>query len=314
MKKVLLSALVLSGLGLMSCSDDEKSEDTSESEANEQKASDNATVDDGAEETEKEEVSTGPLIEDVYYGKKGENGMYGYVDSKGTWVVEPEYSNIGNAIRYGRGSVTNEDYLSGYVDEGGELVIPCQYRFASDFTEDGLASVKKSDEDFWRYINKDGETVLEANYDQCYGFWEGLASVTNSGKGMGLINLKGELVIPMDYYFQTYMNDEGGTYFYYGDKSFVKKHSNGKFGLLRNDGTEVTSFIYEGTTMYAEEHGVLIVKSGDKYGAIDLEGNELIPMEYDALSLYNMSKEYTAEKDGIKMKLDLQGNCVEGCN
>ena len=52
-------------------------------------------------------------------------------------------------------AVQNENELWGYIDQTGELIIPCEWERAGAFT-DGIASVRKNHRYGW--INKQGDT------------------------------------------------------------------------------------------------------------------------------------------------------------
>ena len=50
----------------------------------------------------------------------------------------------------------------GYINERGEMVIPCQYDSAGNFSSNGLARVKIDGK--YGYINEKGEVVIPAEY------------------------------------------------------------------------------------------------------------------------------------------------------
>ena len=64
----------------------------------------------------------------------------------------------------------------GYVNTKGELIIPCIYEYANDFSE-GLASVRKNGKE--GFINKKGEIAIPFKFEECGNFSEGLAYAGN---------------------------------------------------------------------------------------------------------------------------------------
>lgn len=92
----------------------------------------------------------------------------------------------------------------GFIDQGGELVIPARFGSARAFHE-GLAAVEMGvkvervvrdhTESTWGFIDTHGEMVIEATYEWVGDFHEGLASVRVEGR-YGFIDREGKLVIP----------------------------------------------------------------------------------------------------------------------
>ncbi|WP_348636644.1 WG repeat-containing protein, partial [Campylobacter lari] len=67
----------------------------------------------------------------------------------------------------------------GLIDKQGNLVIEAKYDDIYDFSE-GLARVELNGK--WGFIDKQGNLVIEAKYDDIYDFSEGLARVELNGK------------------------------------------------------------------------------------------------------------------------------------
>ena len=98
----------------------------------------------------------------------------------------------------------------GFVDEVGNVVIPCKWKGIScaklytpwslfgnvicGFSE-GLAHVK-DDNDKWGFIDKTGEVVIPCKWNTVNCFCEGLACVEDNSRKWGYIDKIGTLVIP----------------------------------------------------------------------------------------------------------------------
>jgi hypothetical protein len=97
-------------------------------------------------------------MENFYNGlakfQYSENGAFGYVDKKLNTVIPPQFENAGN-FSEGLACVQREG-LSGFINTGGEEVIPCQYSYAADFGdyEAGFAWVRKNGLKF--FIDREG--------------------------------------------------------------------------------------------------------------------------------------------------------------
>ena len=94
----------------------------------------------------------------------------------------------------------NTDGLWGYIDSAGNYVVEPRFRDAYEFQENGLAAVQDSETGLWGYINTSGEYAIEAKYSQVSpnGFKSnGLAAVYEAGTNLsGYIDESGEYAFP----------------------------------------------------------------------------------------------------------------------
>jgi hypothetical protein len=92
-----------------------------------------------------------------------DNECWGYINTKGDWVVEPKYWSA-LPISCGLAGV-QVNSKHGFIDVEGNLVIPLIYPAAGRFS-DGLCFVTLSEieTDFF-VINKEGKTVIEGPFD-----------------------------------------------------------------------------------------------------------------------------------------------------
>ena len=161
-----------------------------------------------------------------------EGTYFGYINNAGEFVIpqNPELRSAGD-FHEGLAAVETNDYLKGYIDRTGTLVIPAQFQIARDFSggvakvqtdsswsfidtaghtlpeqhyfPDGLAAIY--DVNGCYYINKDGQIVIQTEYSFCSDFSDGLAAVFHTdnyiGYSCGYIDTQGKLVIG----FQNYM-------------------------------------------------------------------------------------------------------------
>lgn len=83
----------------------------------------------------------------------------------------------------------------GYRDKDGEFLIQPQFDYAGEFSE-GLAVVGlgKFPATKWGYINLQGQVVIPAQFDGAHDFSEGMAAVSIGGK-LGYIDRTGKLVV-----------------------------------------------------------------------------------------------------------------------
>ena len=88
--------------------------------------------------------------------------------------------------------VANKNGKCGYTDENGTLVIPYKYDFIGQFSDKGIARVRKGTKQ--GLVNTQGEEVLPCVYDLIDLFDENGLAVITLGNKKGLVS------------------DEGGTY------------------------------------------------------------------------------------------------------
>ena len=94
----------------------------------------------------------------------------------------------------------NTDGLWGYIDSAGNYVVEPRFRDAYRFQGNGLAAVQDSETGLWGYINTSGEYAIEAKYSQVSpnGFKSnGLVAVYEAGTNLsGYIDESGEYAFP----------------------------------------------------------------------------------------------------------------------
>lgn len=135
---------------------------------------------------------------DLHYskGKTGElilfvkNNKTGYLNSKGEVIIKPIFE-AGLPFSEGLACVRHKGKY-GYIDSSGKFVIFPRFMYPNSFSE-GLAGVPL-DKKKWGFINKKGETVIEAQYAWIYdSFKHGIIAVAKDKK-LGYINTKNEWV------------------------------------------------------------------------------------------------------------------------
>ena len=110
------------------------------------------------------------------------------------------------------------------------------------------------------FIDKNGNEVINCNYDDIGDFSEGLARVKLGGK-WGYINKNGDMVIDCIYDYADY---------YYG--LVCVKHDK-KYGFIDKNGNEITKCIFDDARYHSE--GLARVKIDGKYGFINNSGTEV---------------------------------------
>lgn len=145
----------------------------------------------------------------------------------------------------------------------------------------------------WKFVIKDNFTCSSKEFDK----ETNLAIVqSHSNNKWGIINTKGETIIPFEYSEELSMS-----------KGKIAAKKDGKWGLLDTSGKTVLPFEYDYMKPEStDKTTVLFVRKGEKpnakYGVIDFTGKILVPIEYDMfqfvpMSVSNGSRHYNFKKD-----------------
>lgn len=124
--------------------------------------------------------------------------------------------------------------------------------------------------DGWGYMNKKGELVIKAQFEEAYPFSNnGLALVFLDGN-YGFINTEGRYVVnPMYIEARPFEED--------AELAVVKR--NGKYGYVDDEGDEEIFCQFD--EAYSFHSDLALVKQGGKYGFIDDDGKFMINPIYD---------------------------------
>jgi|GEM_PF-727262 tetratricopeptide (TPR) repeat protein len=208
------------------------------------------------------------------------NNKYGFIDKQGHEVIPFKYDY---AIDFQDGlACVGLNGKNGFIDKHGHEVIPLKYDRAGDFF-DGLAAVSLNGK--WGYIDKQGHEVIPLKYDNAYYFSDGLALVSLNNK-YGFIDKQGHEVIPLKYdgaldnsFSDNSLYDGVHDSTYSFSDGLAAVSLNGKWGYIDQQGHEVIPLKYEQARDFQD--GLAAVSINSKWGFIDKQGHEVIPLKYD---------------------------------
>ena len=236
-----------------------------------------------------------------------EGGKWGYIDTKGNWVIKPRYDGTTVFSEKLGGFKDPQSRKWGFVDTKGKVVIKAQFEDIGEF-KDGIAPAKDNgkwgfvdtkgewviENNFkdiapfqekmaraqdttgdWGYINKKGEWIIKARYQELRDFSDSLAAAKKNGK-WGFITKKGEWKINNE--FSAVGNFKGGL-------AFAQDKENGKFGYINKRGKWKIKPVYDVDHDFSLS--LACVQLNGKYGYISKGGKTKIPFEYKyALPFY----------------------------
>jgi hypothetical protein len=124
------------------------------------------------------------------------DGKWGFVDSQGREVIKPQYKNywfFGDKL-----GTVKKDGKWGAINRSNEVVVDFQYYYLGQFSN-GLAPSQKNNGDLMGYLKQSGEVAIAPKFEWAGHFQNGVAPVREPDKKIGFINPAGEYVI--DPYF-----------------------------------------------------------------------------------------------------------------
>jgi len=163
----------------------------------------------------------------------------------------------------------------GYVDTSGTMTIRPQFSFAKNFIN-GVSIVQSQDAK-WGMINKKGDWLIPSQYD-------GIAFLENTNNHIvrlykqapkyGLIDTLGQLAVDAIY-------EEIGSF----SEGRLAVKRNGMWGFVNSDGLEVIPCRFRETGNFNE--GLAAAKLGRHWGFIDKQGNVEIDFKYSRAGNFN---------------------------
>ena len=179
------------------------------------------------------------------------NGLYGLIDFNGNKITNAEYEEI-EGIDYKEGMLqVKKDAKYGAINIKGATIIECKY-----------------DE-----IEADGYYNVNNKYDSA-GFI--VRTKTDDGYKYGYFNKEGKK------YLDTIYNDVSRINKITDEKNvYLINALNGRYGLQKNN-KQVIGNDFDAIE-YNESNKLLVVSKADAYGVYDLDGNVLLPLDYDSV-------------------------------
>lgn len=127
-----------------------------------------------------------------------QNNRWGYINPAGEMVIPYLYTNASTEFSNGFAWVQHPNKRGWeIINSNGEIIGHGDgFETVAPFTKEGLARVEQKGK--WGYANSKGELVIPCEYDDAEDFTDGLAFVEQDGL-YGLINPEGELVVPCQF-------------------------------------------------------------------------------------------------------------------
>lgn len=224
-----------------------------------------------------------------------EDGLWGFIDSEGNVIIEPQYISVGYFTEDGIADVKRDDGFVGAIDKSGKIVVPFKYKYIGAFHNGrAIASYESSSIATYFFINEKGNIISNKKSPYMWSFSEGYAAYTKNNKVS---------------YLNTDMVFVGGLYDYAEnfDNGYARVCNNKKWGMIDKNFENVVDFKYDDIKWY--NSGMVAVKKGDMWGMLGDDFEEKIPFVYEDLKNCNGNL-IAAKKYGKWGVIDKDGNIV----
>jgi hypothetical protein len=237
------------------------------------------------------------------------NNLSGLIDSKGNYVLRPKYDNI-TQFSEGRAAVIDKAGFK-VIDENGRELTPKAYSYIGTYKNGRalFADTGASGKYLYGYLDRQGKEVVPLKYEEASDFINGRAVVKVKDKQFALIGLNGEVIQVYNYNSVSNLGD---------DLLAFQKDENGKFGYIDLKGAVVIQPQYTGAMAFNNGRAVVNTSEdyNNKFGLIDRKGSFIIKPEYNQIDFLgedrvSVGKAIDAEKPYMGSRFavaDINGN------
>jgi len=244
----------------------------------------------------------------------GQNQQMGFADRSGRIVIHDQYSNVGS---FHNGLARAEkNGIWGYMDKTGKFAVMSGFSELSNFDDDGVAIAllaSNTGENRYELIDRRGKNILASSVNQPpqdLGF--GFALAQNSKDDSkdedvdrakwGVVDSHGHWLVKPIYdkielLNQKDLSDSGAEDSLYSQLTvfardpdnhaelYAKVWKRGHCGVIDNTGRLVLAVRFQDVFSFKNEH--FAVKTGNRVGFADLNGNLTIQPKYDFVTAYD---------------------------
>lgn len=227
------------------------------------------------------------------------NDLWGFIDKKGNWVVEPRF-HLAENCGSGFAAVEMDDGNWRFINRDGDLVDGTGYERVQCFVDGPPAVTFEGDHEWtylnvkrsrllpvrqhipegfdegltpmnagsiWGYVDESGAFIIAPKFDEARGFSEGFAAV-RLGDKWGYVDKSGAIAIPPQFEW-AYGFAEG--------LAGVKLE--GKCGFINRDGKFVVAPTFQDVRFFNED--LAAVEKNSKWGYIDKQGNVVVEPRFE---------------------------------
>lgn len=216
------------------------------------------------------------------------NQKRGYIDANGNVVIAPQFISADAFAKNGLACVaignTEDDLKYGFIDKTGAFLVEPQFEQAGSFEDNDIAPVSV-DGNHWKYIDKQGNTIIDLDYDfqyedGCGNFNENGIAVVRLNGLIGFIDRTGQFIV------QPQLSGLGYKAKFYCDLIRFLSEDTDKYGYMDKNGKVIINPIFEEEWNFTE-NGLATVRLGKQYGFINTKGQFVINPQYEYVREFN---------------------------
>ncbi len=229
------------------------------------------------------------------------NKLWGYADTSKRVVITPQFDAANPFI--GKYAVVEKNLKAYAIDRTGKIVSPGFDQLVQ--MQDTVLSIYSNEESDtlggWGICTISGRKLLDPAYDEIRRI-NAVVYAFRKDSLWGFVNINGTLLSKPDY----------DTAFAFG-RDYLLLSKGNKIGLMRNDGKRILDNSYE--EIYNPNALLFAAKEKKKFwGAVDVEGNAVVPFVYDTLLGINSYFLEAHKKDSLAIyfskNVGAQTSCI----
>lgn len=198
----------------------------------------------------------------------------------------------------------------GLIENKNKAVIACTYDYMDPrggYLVVGLNADSENKNYGMRYgaVDKKGELFIPVEFmgitPYNHNYFADLFILLNNDRKYGMVNKKGEIIIPFEY---------DGLYWCSGADYLIRVRKGEKYGVFDLKGKILTTIKYDYIGWF-NKYGLASVQSGGKYGLLNENGEEILPLIYDNEADFLGDNKYAkVEKNGLTGLVDKTGKLI----
>ena len=223
--------------------------------------------------------------ENVLRIKQGDK--YGIMNLEGKELTICQYDEIVALEGIQNTLKVKKDGKYGIIDTEGKEILPAQYAQITNLGKDSKEGfIIQNEAGKYGIVGYSNNQILEAKYDGIEKIYENNQYVVKQGDKQVLVSKDGTEVLTEGYdkIAEILKSSENGIIFVKGDK----------YGIMKTTGEVTIEETYE--ELKEAKSGLFIAKQNGKYGIIDLQKNEKVAFNYEAISYNEKADIYVATK------------------
>ena len=225
--------------------------------------------------TKVEALDNYTTTEDVWYDKDSlrfeRDGKYGLIDFSGNEILAPEYDDIYTLKGIERSIILEKDGKYGlYNDVSKDIILEVQYseiEALGESYDDGY--IVRNNENKYGLIGPDKSTILDFEYDNITGIYDDSKYLVENEEKTFVVDNTGTTILELE-------DDEEISDI--NEDEFVIIVDN-QFGIINSQKEELIEPSFD---FLEHAYGDYYIAGNDeKYGVVDIEGNEVIELKYE---------------------------------